>query len=122
MKPGKDPNNRCQAGSIQSIQDHLRLSPTKSFLIKKGTDLDYGARPLRRALENFVEDPLSEELLQGAFQGLDTIVVDGFKNEDGKVKRLDFVGEKRIEEAQTEPVAAVSDAGEADTSDEPGNE
>ena len=91
----------------------------KSFLIKKGTDLDYGARPLRRALENYVEDPLSEELLQGAFQGLDTIVVDGFKNKDGKVKRLDFAGEKRNEEPPAEPVGAISDTGEPDTPDEP---
>ena len=48
----------------------------KKFLIKKGSNLDFGARPLRRALENFVEDPLSEELLKGEFQGKDTITVD----------------------------------------------
>ena len=45
----------------------------KNFLIKKGSNLDFGARPLRRAIENFVEDPLSEELLKGEFQGMDTI-------------------------------------------------
>ncbi len=37
----------------------------KTLLIKKGSDVDFGARPLRRAIENFVEDPLSEELLEG---------------------------------------------------------
>ncbi|MBV8677339.1 MAG: hypothetical protein JO355_09240, partial [Planctomycetaceae bacterium] len=36
---------------------------------------DYGARPLRRAIENMVEDPLSEEILRGAFKGLDVIKV-----------------------------------------------
>ena len=45
----------------------------KKFLIKKGSNTDFGARPLRRAIENFVEDPLSEELLKGEFQGKDTI-------------------------------------------------
>ena len=90
----------------------------KSFLIKKGTDLDYGARPLRRAIENFVEDPLSEELLQGAFQGMDTIVVDGWKNEQGKVKRLEFRSEKRQEEPKPETVAAVSES----TETKPGEE
>ncbi len=45
----------------------------KTFLIRKGSNLDFGARPLRRAIENFVEDPLSEELLKGEFQGMDTI-------------------------------------------------
>ena len=65
----------------------------KEFLIKKGTNLDYGARPLRRALENHVEDPLSEELLQGTFQGQNRIVVDGVRNDNGKIKSLKFVGE-----------------------------
>ena len=45
----------------------------KDFLIKKGSNLDYGARPLRRAIENFIEDPLSEELLKGEFAGKDHI-------------------------------------------------
>jgi len=68
-------------------------SEAKEFLIKKGTNLDYGARPLRRALENYVEDPLSEELLQGTFQGKNRLIVDGVRNDKGKIKSLKFVGE-----------------------------
>ncbi len=49
---------------------------SKQFLIKKGSDTDFGARPLRRALENFIEDPVSEEMLKGEFEGKDTIQVD----------------------------------------------
>ena len=75
----------------------------KSFLIRKGTDLDYGARPLRRAIENYVEDPMSEEILRGEFQGMDMIVVDGFKNDKGKVTRLELRGEKRLTEKPAEP-------------------
>ena len=57
----------------------------KEFLVKRGSNLDYGARPLRRALEQRIEDPLSEELLRGAFENHDTIVVDAIaENEDGK--------------------------------------
>ncbi|HCK70777.1 MAG TPA: NDP-hexose 4-ketoreductase, partial [Planctomycetaceae bacterium] len=37
----------------------------KQFLIKQGSNTDYGARPLRRAIESRIEDPLSEELLKG---------------------------------------------------------
>jgi len=48
---------------------------TKEFLIAKGSDLDYGARPLRRSIEGYVEDPLSEELLRGAFEGKSVITV-----------------------------------------------
>jgi ATP-dependent Clp protease ATP-binding subunit ClpC len=64
----------------------LELSDeAKEFLIRRGTDLDYGARPLRRAIEQRIEDPLSEELLRGAFEGKDTIVVRGIlENVDGK--------------------------------------
>ncbi|HYG75069.1 MAG TPA: hypothetical protein VEK08_08710, partial [Planctomycetota bacterium] len=36
-----------------------------AFLMEKGTNLDMGARPLRRAVEKFIEDPLSEEILRG---------------------------------------------------------
>ena len=65
----------------------------KEFLIKKGTDLEYGARPLRRALENYVEDTLSEELLKGTFQGKNKIVVDGTRNDKGKITGLKFDSE-----------------------------
>jgi ATP-dependent Clp protease ATP-binding subunit ClpC len=69
----------------------LELSDeAKKFLIKKGSNTDFGARPLRRAIENFVEDPLSEELLKGEFQGKDTIVVD--VKEVGDKKQLFFDG------------------------------
>ncbi len=94
---------------------HLELTDAaKEFLIKKGTDLDYGARPLRRAIENRIEDPLSEELLRGTFQGMDTIVVDGIRNDEDKVIRLDFRPEKR----QADPPKAVpvaAGAGESAT-------
>jgi ATP-dependent Clp protease ATP-binding subunit ClpC len=47
----------------------------KELLIEKGTSLEYGARPLRRAIEQYLEDPLAEDLLRGAFAGADTITV-----------------------------------------------
>jgi ATP-dependent Clp protease ATP-binding subunit ClpC len=81
----------------------LELSDeAKSFLIKKGSNLDLGARPLRRAIENFVEDPLAEELLRGEFQGDNLIEVD--VKEVGEKKQLVFVGSATVEKA--EPVAA----------------
>src|SRR5690606_23612506 len=43
----------------------------KEFLIEKGTNADFGARPLRRAIEQHIEDPLSEDILRGAFKGKD---------------------------------------------------
>jgi ATP-dependent Clp protease ATP-binding subunit ClpC len=48
---------------------------SKEYIIDKGYNPDYGARPLRRAIENMIEDPLSEEILRGTFKGFDTLTV-----------------------------------------------
>jgi ATP-dependent Clp protease ATP-binding subunit ClpC len=45
------------------------------FLIDKGYDPTYGARPRRRAVEKFLEDPLAEEFLRGNIQQGDTLEV-----------------------------------------------
>jgi len=47
----------------------------KLFLVKNGTNTEYGARPLRRAIEQHLEDPLAESLLHGHFEGKDLITV-----------------------------------------------
>jgi len=62
----------------------------KTWLVKKGSNTEFGARPLRRAIENFVEDPLTEELLKGEFQGKDCIMVR--VKEVGDKKQLVFEG------------------------------
>jgi ATP-dependent Clp protease ATP-binding subunit ClpC len=41
--------------------------PAKEFLAEKGYDPAYGARPLRRALQKYLEDPVAEELLKGKY-------------------------------------------------------
>ncbi len=89
----------------------------KKFLIKKGSNLDFGARPLRRAIENFVEDPLSEELLKGEFQGMNKINVDA--KEVGDKKQLVFEGSADENAEEPSPVAAAAEggAGEESTSD-----
>ncbi|HEY32838.1 MAG TPA: AAA domain-containing protein [Dehalococcoidia bacterium] len=48
----------------------------KSWLAKTGYDPQYGARPLRRAIERYVENPLSSKVLAGEFKDGDTVVVD----------------------------------------------
>jgi len=82
----------------------------KQFLIKKGSDTDFGARPLRRAIENYIEDPVSEELLKGEFTGKDTIQVDCIEVADKK--QLKFIGV-----VTAEPVAALP-AGDGETKPE----
>ena len=48
----------------------------KKFIIKKGTNVEYGARPLRRTVERLLEDALSEKLLLGEIAIGDTVTVD----------------------------------------------
>jgi ATP-dependent Clp protease ATP-binding subunit ClpC len=60
----------------------------KDLLIDKGYNQEFGARPLRRAIEHLLEDPLSEKLLQGLFQGKDLITVKVQEVEGDK--KLDF--------------------------------
>jgi ATP-dependent Clp protease ATP-binding subunit ClpC len=61
----------------------------KDLLIEKGYSPEFGARPLRRAIEHMIEDPLSEDLLRGSFQGKDTITVRVVAGPDGD-KKLEF--------------------------------
>jgi ATP-dependent Clp protease ATP-binding subunit ClpC len=51
-------------------------NPAKEFLIDKGYNPEFGARPLRRAIEHYIEDPLSEAMLAGKFKGKNVIKID----------------------------------------------
>ena len=60
-------------------QLHLTLNVTdqaKEFLIDKGYDEKYGARPLRRTIQNLLEDKLAEEILDGSIKEGDTVLID----------------------------------------------
>jgi ATP-dependent Clp protease ATP-binding subunit ClpC len=53
----------------------------RDVLSKEGFDPQYGARPLRRAIQRLVEDPLSDAMLRGRFSHGDEIVIDAHDNE-----------------------------------------
>jgi ATP-dependent Clp protease ATP-binding subunit ClpC len=61
---------RAQEIALEVTQD------AKDHIISLGYDVAYGARPLRRAIQNMIEDPLAEQLLLGRYAPGDTIVVD----------------------------------------------
>ena len=54
----------------------------KEFLVDKGSDSDFGARPLRRAIQKFIEDPLAMDMLKGKFSFGSTVQI---KVEKGKL-------------------------------------
>ncbi len=73
----------------------------KDFLIEKGYNPDFGARPLRRALGTFIEDPLAEALLSGDYSSGDHIDID-YKDGDEHLF-FSVTNEKKTEEPEPEP-------------------
>src|SRR5450432_1463113 len=62
---------------IKAKEVHIELGKTaKEFLIEKGYDPQYGARPMRRAVERYLEDPFAEELLRGNVKAGDVVHVE----------------------------------------------
>ncbi|MDQ3938277.1 MAG: AAA family ATPase, partial [Chloroflexota bacterium] len=62
---------------LHAQQIELQITQAaKDHIIKLGYDVDYGARPLRRVIQNMIEDPLAEALLMGRFQAGATITID----------------------------------------------
>lgn len=62
---------RLKAKNIQLTLD----DKAKDFLVEKGFDPIYGARPMRRSVERYLEDPLAEEILRGRFHDKGPILV-----------------------------------------------
>ena len=61
---------------VRNKSIHIHLEPTAvELLIEKGYDPIYGARPMRRAVERFLEDPLAEEILRGNIKPGETVEV-----------------------------------------------
>ena len=79
----------------------------KEFLIDKGYNPEFGARPLRRAIEHYIEDPLSEALLQGKFKGKNLIKIDVQDEEHLKLEG----SELKQPSKKDEPVAQAKQKG-----------
>ncbi len=77
--------------------------PAKALIVEEGTNVEFGARPLRRAITRMVEDPLSEEVLAGRFTAGSSLLID-VEEKDGK-KQIVF--RPRPTEAQAEIAATT---------------
>jgi len=94
---------------VQVAEHELQLElsdESKDLLVEKGWDPSMGARPLRRAIQRYIEDPLAdfvlrEQLIPGA-----TVVIDPDKDEEGEV-RLSIVKPKK----QKTPVGVGAEGG-----------
>ena len=91
------------------IEHGLKLELTegaKEFLIDKGYNPEFGARPLRRAIEHYIEDPLSESMLRGEFKDKNLIKIDvqdeeHLKLEGFKAAEPDKAESKEVEVTQS---------------------
>ncbi len=86
-------------GRLKAKEVNIELDEAaKEFLIEKGYDPTYGARPMRRAVERYLEDPLAEELLRGQVKA-------------GDVVHVSVAGDKltfHVAEPQGSPAASAS--------------
>ncbi len=83
----------------------------REFLIEKGTDEKFGARPLRRAIENFLEDPLSENILRGHYREKNRIIA-RLEGEDDE-RKLTFEGVVDEADEAASAVGAGADVSDA---------
>lgn len=75
---------------IENIGYKLVVEPeAKNFIAQKGYDVQYGARPLKRAIQTYVEDALSEVILSGDIQERDTILALYDKDKETVVMKID---------------------------------
>jgi ATP-dependent Clp protease ATP-binding subunit ClpC len=93
----------------QGLQVQLTAAAT-SWLAREGFDPQFGARPLRRALQRHVESPLSVQMLRGDFEKGDLVVVDAgdegltFERRPGEAKVEEAAkSETVLEEVAVEP-------------------
>jgi len=73
---------------INKMGYKIRLtSKAKDFIAERGWDENYGARPLKRAIQKYIEEPLAEEIIKSSLSNGDNITVDyDLKKEDLKIK------------------------------------
>jgi len=87
----------------QGIKLELSVE-ARDFLIEKGYNPDFGARPLRRAIEHHIEDALSESILRGDFKGFDLVKI----QRDGDKLKFESVNTKGDSAAATTGGAAAN--------------
>jgi ATP-dependent Clp protease ATP-binding subunit ClpC len=89
---------------LESQGINLEITPAgKNMLAKKGYDPTLGARPLRRAIQRLVEDPLSERILWKEFRAGETVIVDADETD------IVFRSMEGIEPPPVEPVGSGSE-------------
>ncbi len=92
---------------MKNIHDNkmeLALDQTaKEFLVEKGFDQKFGARPLRRAIQKYVEDPIAEEILRGKFKEGSKIVSKHVENMEELIFVMENMDINLTDEEEEQP-------------------
>ncbi|MFH1745482.1 MAG: ATP-dependent Clp protease ATP-binding subunit [Planctomycetota bacterium] len=105
-----------ELGKVGSrLKEHglrLELTPAaKEYMLEKGTDEKFGARPLRRCISTRLEDPLSEDLLRNKYKGKNLVRIDASGEDEDR--KLVFEGRDEPEEKPEEKPEEAAAASEA---------
>ena len=89
----------------------IELTPeAKEFLVQKGTDEKFGARPLRRTISSMIEDPLSEDILRNKYAGKNRIRVTVGGTAEADDRHFVFEGVDGSSESKPEPAVSGAEA------------
>ena len=102
---------------IEDLGYQLELSEeAKRFVAKRGFDPEFGARPLNRAIQKYLEDPIAEEMLSGRLKEGDTLIAD--KDADNeKLVLSKKVTKKSSSKASSKPSKAAKTSDDANGSE-----
>ncbi|WGQ08614.1 ATP-dependent Clp protease ATP-binding subunit [Pedobacter gandavensis] len=86
-------------GRVHNLGYEVKLTDrAKEFIADKGFDINFGARPLKRAIQKYLEDPIAEEILKGEINDGDTLEIDYNKENDQIVVENKSPGKKKKKE------------------------
>ncbi|MBB6500596.1 ATP-dependent Clp protease ATP-binding subunit [Pedobacter cryoconitis] len=86
-------------GRVHTLGYEVKLTErAKDFIADKGFDINFGARPLKRAIQKYLEDPIAEEILKGEINDGDTLEIDYNKETDLIVVENRSPGKKKKKE------------------------
>jgi len=86
-------------GRVHNLGYEVKLTDTaKEFIADKGFDSAFGARPLKRAIQKYLEDPIAEEILKGEIHDGDTLEIDYDKEKEEIIVVNKSTGKKKKKE------------------------
>lgn len=86
-------------GRVHNLGYEIKLTDVaKDFIAEKGFDINFGARPLKRAIQKYLEDPIAEEILKGEINDGDVLEIDYNKETDLIVVENNTPGKKKKRE------------------------